>query len=198
VIPASAARMRGTEFAAAASAATRVAARSVSAGAGAGATPAAPRSWREQHAALLVATRALRGVAETAVSDSGGAGAGTASAAAAAATSPPLERRPAGLPMGARVVLCGDAGARVAVLQFRGPVWGMSKGTWLGIEYADAAAGRCDGTHKVRAELGELETAGAPHRRAMLTIAFLPSHCAGRAVLGLRQRLRRVCAAQGR
>ena len=184
MVPASAARLRGTEFAAAATAAKRVASRSACTGA----APPAPRSWREEHAALLAAARAQRGDAVVEASSV---------SAAPDALMPALERRPASLPMGARVVHCGDATARVAVLQFRGPVWGLSKGTWLGIEYADAAAGRCDGTHKVRAVR---DCVGNEEGHTRHRTPTPPPHLsrAGRAVLGLRQRLWRVGTTQGR
>jgi len=36
------------------------------------------------------------------------------------------------------------------VLQFKGPIWGLKKGPWYGIEFHDGPHGRNDGSYLVR------------------------------------------------
>jgi hypothetical protein len=37
-----------------------------------------------------------------------------------------------------------------SVLQFKGPIWGLKKGVWYGVEFHDGPHGRNDGSYDVR------------------------------------------------
>lgn len=135
--------------------------------------PEAPSKWRQEHEKIQAIATAGRDVAsptKTAPSstaatssnaDTGATTAATTSTATTTATAidtgangeavaegvlpPPvvMNRNPK---VGDRVY-CLDKD-RVGVLQFKGPVWGMAKGTWYGIEFHDGPYGNCDGSHK--------------------------------------------------
>jgi len=128
----------------------------------------APSRWRQEHeafqaiatagkvegsapaspvkAAPLPPAPADAAAADGAAADGSAAAPLDASMAAAAAAGP---RKPKLGHIGDKVVVI-DRGL-VGVLQFRGPIWGLKKGTWIGVEFHDAPHGRNDGSFEVRA-----------------------------------------------
>jgi hypothetical protein len=107
---------------------------------GAGSAPASPVK-----AAPLPPAPADAAAAEGTAADGSPAAPLDASMAAVAAAGP---RKPKLGHIGDKVVVI-DRGL-VGVLQFRGPIWGLKKGTWIGVEFHDAPHGRNDGSFEVR------------------------------------------------
>lgn len=50
-----------------------------------------------------------------------------------------------------------------SVLQYKGPIWGLMKGNWFGIEFHDAAHGKNDGSYNVSALLPLQPRDSGPH-----------------------------------
>jgi hypothetical protein len=130
----------------------------------------APSRWRQEHEAFQAIATAgkVEGGAGSApaspvkaaplppaAADATGAAAAAADGSAAA----PLDASMAAAAVGPKKPKLGHIGDKivvidrglVGVLQFRGPIWGLKKGTWIGVEFHDAPHGRNDGSFEVRA-----------------------------------------------
>jgi len=127
--------------AAAAAAMTRAAA-STAASAANSAPPSSASSPESVVSLQSVASVAAHSVA---ASDPGSVDASdSATPAPAAAAAPAPKLKP--LQVGDKVILL-DKNGLTGILQFKGPIWGLKKGTWFGVEFHDGPHGRNDGSY---------------------------------------------------
>ena len=134
------------QAAAAAAALSRAAAVSAASSAST-ANSAPPSSASSPESVVSLQSMASVSAHSIAASDPGSVDASDAGATATApssATAAPPKLKP--LQVGDKVILL-DKNGLTGILQFKGPIWGLKKGTWFGVEFHEGPHGRNDGSY---------------------------------------------------
>ena len=134
------------QAAAAAAALSRAAAASAASASATTANSAPPSSASSPESVVSLQSMASVSAHSIAASDPGSvdASADSGATAPASASSAPPKLKP--LQVGDKVILL-DKNGLTGILQFKGPIWGLKKGTWFGVEFHEGPHGRNDGSY---------------------------------------------------